>query len=78
MAFWAEGAACFVDGVGMRAVGAVGGMSRESVHDIELGLTGEAGYRCWDGTELDLAGSGGERRHCCGWGAASRARWIMW
>ena len=66
MAFGAEGAACFVDGVGMGAVGAMGCVPCESVHDIELVLAGEAGYGCWDGTELDLAGSGGEGRHCCG------------
>ena len=77
MAFGAECAACFVDGVGMGAVGAVGGMAGESVHDIELVPAGKAGYGCWDGTELDLAGFGGEGRHCCAWGAASRATWMM-
>ena len=62
----------------MGAGGAVGGVPRESVHDIEFVVAGEARYGRGDGTKAHLAGSGGEGRHCCGWGAADRARWWWW
>lgn len=79
VAFRAERAACFVHCVRVGAGGAVGGVPRESVHDIEFVVAGEAGHGRGDGTEADLAGSGGEGRHCCGWGAAGRARrWWWW
>ena len=80
VAFGAEGAACFMNGVGMGACSAVGGVPCESLHHVEFVVAGQAGYGCGNGTEADLAGPAGKGRHCCGWEADGRAkrRWWWW
>lgn len=79
MAFGAEGAPGFVHHVGMGAVSAVGGVLGETAHDKDLVGAGQAGYGCGDGTKVGLAGSAGNGRHCCSWGAAGGPmRWWWW
>ena len=78
VAFGAEGAPGSVHHVGICAVGAVGGVLGETAHDKGFVVAGQAGYGCGDGTEVGLAGSAREGRHCCGWGAAGGPRWWWW